>query len=418
MASLLKETKSEIKDSQHRGMDYQTISRLSDQSFGTFCDDISGMFGVNVRCNQQPVVIETFKGLNKYFTDLAIVHCVKAQGASEPIFHLMLDRSGLFVLAGVISMHTEELVLKDITSGSLEDARAMSSILTEVGEALVGAWDRVFRKELQGHSQFVQTDTFIGNPWSESEQISSFGDGELVLVSYEMAIEPYPAFKCGVIFLKELFAVLPETELKNDGEKAKPQGIDVEKVSTVNPGAKEDIKDAEKIVTATVETDESKSEPIPETIRKLVQTVTPPLPVWAKDIMQKDVIWCGAEDSVEQASAKMQQYNTSYILVGQNGALEGIVSKSDIKGATSSYLRPEFAKWRRPLDYATLQIKLKWVMSKPVHTVKEDTLLAEMIENMSQFAVRCLPVVNNQGKVEGIVTVFDIFRTMSKKEPK
>ena len=57
------------------------------------------------------------------------------------------------------------------------------------------------------------------------------------------------------------------------------------------------------------------------------------------------------------------------MLVGQNGILEGIVSKSDIRGAMSPYLQEMFAQWRRPLDVATLQIRLKWVMSKPVYTI-------------------------------------------------
>jgi CBS-domain-containing membrane protein len=139
--------------------------------------------------------------------------------------------------------------------------------------------------------------------------------------------------------------------------------------------------------------------------------------ICAKDIMQKDVPWGSPEDSVQQTITKMQQHNANYIMIGQNDVLEGIVSKSDLKGATSPYLRPEFAKWRRPLDDATLQIKVRWIMSKPVHTIKEETSFAAIMENMCQSSVRCLPVVDQQGKVQGIVTVFDIFEVLLKNSP-
>jgi CBS domain-containing protein len=130
----------------------------------------------------------------------------------------------------------------------------------------------------------------------------------------------------------------------------------------------------------------------------------------AKDIMQKTVTWAASDESVQDALTKMQKQDSGYIMIGKDGILEGIVSKSDIKGATSIYLRPIFAKWYGPLDDATLQIKLKWIMSRPVRTVKPETPLAVIIENICRFGGRCLPVVDSEGKVQGLITVFDIFR--------
>ncbi len=167
---------------------------------------------------------------------------------------------------------------------------------------------------------------------------------------------------------------------------------------------------------------------VSETIQKMTQSpavlpgesgkttmahITVPATVCAKDIMQKDVVWANPNDNVQQALTKMQQQDSSYIIVGQDRVLEGIVSKSDITGATSIYLRPIFAKWHGPSDNATLQIKLKWIMSRPVRTVRPETLLATIIDNMCRFGARGLPVVDEQGTVHGLVTVFDIFRALS-----
>ena len=181
-------------------------------------------------------------------------------------------------------------------------------------------------------------------------------------------------------------------------------------------------------------TDENKDQPVSETIRKMTSSPAH-LPskydtltsekkhptdsprsstIYTKDIMQKDILWASPDDSVQHALTNMQQHDTGYMMVGTDGSLEGILSKSDITGAISPYLRPIFAKWRRPLDEASLQIKIKWIMTRPVHTINPHTPIEQIMENICQFGHRALPVVDQQGKVHGLVTVFDIFQTILK----
>jgi CBS domain-containing protein len=126
------------------------------------------------------------------------------------------------------------------------------------------------------------------------------------------------------------------------------------------------------------------------------------------EIMQTDIVWALPDDSVRSVLSKMQQHNSGYVMVGSDGVPEGIVSNSNIAGAISPYLHPAFAKWRRPLDDASLDIKIKWVMSSPVRTMPADATIADAIENIRRFGGRCLPVVDAQGTVQGLVTVLDI----------
>jgi CBS-domain-containing membrane protein len=128
--------------------------------------------------------------------------------------------------------------------------------------------------------------------------------------------------------------------------------------------------------------------------------------------MQQNVVWANPEDSVQQAIAAMQQKDTGYIIVGLDENIDGIVSKSDLTAALSPYLRPIFSKWHRPLDDATLQIKIKWIMSRPVNTIKPDTPLAAILENMCRLGQRAMPVIDDNGKVLGLVTAFDIFKLL------
>jgi CBS domain-containing protein len=52
-------------------------------------------------------------------------------------------------------------------------------------------------------------------------------------------------------------------------------------------------------------------------------------------------------------------------------------------------------------------------MRRPVHTIKPDINIAKIMENMRQLGVRCFPVIDSKNNVQGIVTVFDIFKALN-----
>jgi CBS domain-containing protein len=246
-----------------------------------------------------------------------------------------------------------------------------------------------------------------------------------------------------------------DPQQESNGEKAEAQEPPVQTESSEKIAQGQDIRDAsvaeqntdmtetqnaEEVVTAQDSNDTGKDAPADATDKKAAAQSSdiPPeepacaaapeptpsdnirevLAICAKDIMEEALLWGSQDDSVQQALEQMQQHNsTGYILIGQNGMLEGIVSKSDLTAAISPYVRPTFAKWRRSQDDATLQIKIKWIMTTDVHTVTPETSLAATIENMCQLGVRCLPVVGPQGEVQGLVTPYDIFKQLLKHNP-
>ena len=137
----------------------------------------------------------------------------------------------------------------------------------------------------------------------------------------------------------------------------------------------------------------------------------------AKDIMQKDILWGNAEDSVEDALSRMEDAKTYHIMVGRASILQAIVLKADLEAVLSPYLRPEFAKWRRPLDDATLRIKIKWVMHKSPSTVRPDAPLHVIIERMREAGVHVLPVTDDVNTVLGVVTVRDVLGAFLECQP-
>ncbi|OHB63738.1 MAG: hypothetical protein A2168_05175 [Planctomycetes bacterium RBG_13_50_24] len=415
------------------------VTELATQAFKAFCDDISGMFGVDMECEQQAVAAETVAGLQKRFNKLVAVNIVDSEDLLGGTFRFIFDQEGLFTLGGIIVMLPEERIMSNRQNVSTELAESMVDAVGEVGNLLVGSWNRVFsegdsRTAPTGHNHFShRLPAFVGRPWDKSEEtIGLAGDEEVYFIPYEMTVDSCPAFNCGVIFPKTIF-----------GESS---DFVPEQTTIVGQATQEETQENNQdMQPATEKTDseESNEEPniesatggISETIQKMAQS-SAVLPgesgrstvakdaafsgtgdlfkIRANDIMQNKVTWASPDDSLQQALAKMQQTDAGYIMIGQNGVLEGIVSHSDITKAMSPYLQPIFAKWRRPLDDATLKIRIKWIMSRPVRTIKPETSLAASMEYMSQFRRRCLPVTDEAGNVHGLVTAFDIFKALLK----
>jgi len=509
---------------------------LSAEAIKTFCEDISGMSKVHMQGNQQQAhaVTETVIGLEEHFKKkLVVVDCVKTEGALEGTLQFVFDREGLFTLAGIILGMPEQEILENREHGSLKDADSMSDAIRETGRLMASSWQSIFNEKLDGQSHFVKTNTFIGYPWDKPEEtIGLAGEKELLFVSYEITIEPYPVFKCGVIFPETLIVdtsvSLPETtalteeeagekpeaeteeqtdeetqgeveaeseekaetEIEENGNKAEknapieePEAFAKEKDATRDANATDEAGEKPEAETEEQTDEETKGEaeaeseekaeteakengnkaeknaPIEEPeasaqekdaapeanatddvaeeaalekskestiggVSKIIHKMTQSsavlpgesaeqfLAMTAEEIMQTEVVWGSPDESVQQAFAKMEYQNVGYMMVGKCGVLEGIVSRSDLTGAISPYLRPIFAKWRRSADDATLQIKIKWVMSSPVCTIKPQESLAAVMEKMHKFGGKCLPVVDQQGKVQGLVTVFDIFKVL------
>lgn len=372
---------------------------LSEEAFKTFCNDLAGMFGIEIECSRQEICEENIQVLKKRFNKLAAVNTVDSDGILNGSFQLIFDQEGMFTLGGVIIMLPEERILENRKRGTIEDNAGMLDSIGELGNLLVGSWDRVYRENLEGHGHFVQRlPAFIGKPWLKPKEIGLSENDELIFISYEMKIEPFPAFHSGVIFPKSIFETKPEEEHNTEQDK----------------------------VTEEVPTEaSSEPQPVSETIKKISSSsaVLPgehkavsSLAICAGDIMETDVVWASSDESIQEALNRMQQHDIGYMLVGKDGAVEGIVSRSDITGAISPYLKPIFAKWRRPLDDASLQIKLRWIITRPVRTISLKTPLMTIMENMTRYGGRSLPVINEQGKIEGIVTVFSIFKSLLKSE--
>ncbi len=182
------------------------VTELAVDAFDAFCQDISGMFGVEMNGEHKEITLETVATLKKRFKKLTAVNTVRSEGVMDGMFQLLFDQGGLFTLSGVIVMLPENRIMEEIKRGTVEDLGSMNDAIGEVGNLLVGSWDRVFREDMEGHGHFLQTGSFIGKPWDNPEEkISLSSKEELICVGFEVTVDPYPSFACAAVFPRSLF---------------------------------------------------------------------------------------------------------------------------------------------------------------------------------------------------------------------
>ena len=166
------------------------VMELATESLEAFCEDMSGMFGLEMECTEQEVSTETVAKLKKRFKKLVAVNIVDSEGVLNGTFQLIFDQEGLFTLGGVMVMLPEKRILANRKDASVDLAESMVDAVGEAGNLLVGAWERIFREELEGHGHFLQRlPAFIGKPWDKpQEKIGLSGEEEHVFAPYEMIL--------------------------------------------------------------------------------------------------------------------------------------------------------------------------------------------------------------------------------------
>lgn len=415
------------------------VLHLAADVFEAFCNNITDMFGVESTSCLSSDSNETIKKIEEKFKDLSAVITVKASGILNGDYYILFDKLGLFTLAGTVVMLPEEEIQRLRKNGSVRDAEDLYDAVNETGNLLVGAWDRIFHKDLQGHSRFLQTGISIGKTPDILKAIRLSEDQEFAFFPCQLTVGLFPAFSCGVIFPDTIFDSIKmrdHAEEKDSDKKEESPEDAAEQSEAENSGEPAGEPEVETPDTAVPqetfeeapadgETGEEAGGAVSQTIRQMAQSL-PLLPqehaqallsVCAKDVMNNEIIWGTPEDSVLQAMERMQQAGAACIMIGTRDALQGIVTWIDIAEAVSIYLRPVFSKWRRPEDNATLQIRVKIIMTQPVRTIAPQTSLAAIMEDMCRHRLRCLPVVSTEGKVQGAVTATDIFKALLRTVP-
>jgi CBS domain-containing protein len=123
-----------------------------------------------------------------------------------------------------------------------------------------------------------------------------------------------------------------------------------------------------------------------------------------KEIMTKELIYVKPDTSVVEAAKRMKSANIHAVLVVQEGKLVGIVVDRDL-------VLKVLAEGLDPAE-----TRIREIMTKDPITVEPETDVIEAAKLMREHRVSRLPVVEQDGRVIGIVSEVDFPTIISKLE--
>jgi acetoin utilization protein AcuB len=126
-------------------------------------------------------------------------------------------------------------------------------------------------------------------------------------------------------------------------------------------------------------------------------------------IMSKKVVSVDMDDMLKDIREIFEHVRFHHILVLENGRLVGIISDRDLLKAVSPYANTQS---ERPRDAATLRKRAHQIMTRKPVTISVDGTVLEAMRSFMDEKVSCLPVLNKDGSVAGILTWHDILKAI------
>jgi acetoin utilization protein AcuB len=123
------------------------------------------------------------------------------------------------------------------------------------------------------------------------------------------------------------------------------------------------------------------------------------------DLMTRSVVTLFEEDDLENIEEAMDKFRFRHVPVVDDGKLVGLVTRSDLRGISSSRLDPTGP---RRDEEVRKRLFVRDVMTTTVRSVVPNTPLLEAARLMRDAKVGCLPVVEANDRLVGIITATDM----------
>lgn len=146
----------------------------------------------------------------------------------------------------------------------------------------------------------------------------------------------------------------------------------------------------------------------------------------ARDVMSPVTDFLSPEDTLQEAVVKMHTGKSNeglgvrgMVVLDEQGEIAGVLSIKDIIRATIPvYLDPKLARfsWDGMLEKMAESIacsKVKDFMSEEIVTVTDNASLMTCADLLIKKYLQRLPVVSEEGRVVGIVTIGDVYNVIS-----
>jgi acetoin utilization protein AcuB len=126
-------------------------------------------------------------------------------------------------------------------------------------------------------------------------------------------------------------------------------------------------------------------------------------------IMTRPVVTVELDDSVRAIKQILDVAPFHHLLVQEDGILYGVITDRDVFKALSPNIGTPLESAR---DAATLNKRAHQIMTRKPWTLPRTADVFEAIYLFNHRGIACVPVVDANNRIEGIVTTRDIFRLL------
>ncbi len=133
-----------------------------------------------------------------------------------------------------------------------------------------------------------------------------------------------------------------------------------------------------------------------------------------EEIMQRQVVQISAGERLSTLKDIMTLGGVRHMPVVRGGKLVGVVSERDLLRASLSNLIEFGSEQRRAFLHA---VEITRVMSEPPVVISADASVEEAARTLAERKIGCLPVLDADEKLVGLVTETDVLRYFAGLEP-
>lgn len=131
-----------------------------------------------------------------------------------------------------------------------------------------------------------------------------------------------------------------------------------------------------------------------------------------KDIMQPKVVTVTADGSLWEVKMLFENTKFHHLLVTDDKKLVGVVSDRDYLKAASPNLNQQATT---AADGATLNQRVSSIMSTQLKTLAAEDSILDAITLFNQANISCIPIVDHDMNIKGIISWRDIMKLMYEK---
>ena len=129
-----------------------------------------------------------------------------------------------------------------------------------------------------------------------------------------------------------------------------------------------------------------------------------------ENIMSKNVVSVDMDDTLQEVRDIFEHVRFHHLLVMENDRVAGIISDRDLLKAVSPFAS---TRSEHPRDAATLRKRAHQIMTRKPVTIAADAGVIDAVRSFIDNNISCLPVLNKDGTVAGMLTWRDILKAIA-----